>query len=227
MRLFNRQDVEVLSMHIPKTDGASFLAVLEGVYGRSQVVRFDMRDSHVYLNEHRYPGRQLPGKRVLHGRFTFGRLQDRFTIPGSALAITWVRDPVERVVSSYNDVVAQLRRSMKTGAKLNPSSRVLRSLIEFARDSRCRDRQSRYFRSRAVEDFAFVGILEDYESEVLEAGRVLGWKTVPRIPPAGTQRVKLEGVPPDWLDEIRELNAADIALYQRCLQLRDARLAGR
>ena len=141
MRLFNQQEIELISMHIPKTAGTSFRNILESVYGKSQVVRFDMRDSHAYMNERRYPGRRLPNKRVLHGHFKLYKLADRFELPSGVKTITWVRDPVDRVISNYNYLSAQMRSAIKAGSKHNPSSRLLRTLIEFARDSRCRNRQ--------------------------------------------------------------------------------------
>lgn len=228
MSLAPSREIELISMHIPKTAGTSFRNLLESVYGRSQVVRFDMHGGgELFANGRPFRGEQPPARRVLHGHFRYHKLLRRFSSIEQVRIISWVRDPVRRVVSNYHYLCGQLDAAMKSNTKHDPRGRVLRSLIEFARDPRNCDRQFRYFRDCSPEDFAFIGIQEFYDEEVAEVARILGWEKCPPVPRRNITKGKSEEHPQEWLEEIAELNARDMALYASCLRLREARLQAR
>ena len=92
----------LISLHIPKTAGTSFRNILKSVYGENQVVRFDIsRMGVVRMNENVYQKSKLPNVKVIHGHFTFQDLSGSFTLPETYKLITWMRDPVKRVISNY------------------------------------------------------------------------------------------------------------------------------
>lgn len=145
----------LISLHIPKSGGSSFRDFLRSLYGEA------MRP--MYTSEETAPRlvhkvRLEPGTSCLHGHFQ----ADAFDhlLPG-ALKITWLRDPVERVVSGYY----QFLRHPDTADESDFNRDFFESgmsLMEFARHENIRDSLFWYLNAVPLEDFFFVGITERY-----------------------------------------------------------------
>lgn len=102
MFFWNRKsDLELLSLHIPKTAGVSFNYVLQSIYGRKSVASFDIKQAGIEVNSKTYHSNILPGFQVLHGHFIYEELITTFEIPKDIKKITWLRHPVKGVISNY------------------------------------------------------------------------------------------------------------------------------
>jgi hypothetical protein len=76
-----------------------------------------------------------------------------------------------------------------------------------------------------LDDFDFVGIQEHFAEDVADLGRILGWPPV-EIPVHNptTTREYLEFRPTaELLRKIREVNQADVELYEQALERRRVR----
>ncbi len=199
----------LLSLHIPKTAGSTFSRLLAELFGDSLFLQYwETTDSHGR------PVADFPAAtRCIHGHMLLDRQVERF--PGAALA-TWVREPVQRLVSFYH--YWQREPDWR-----HPLCRALHerhlSLVEFARLDGARNEMSRYFGRYGPADFSFIGIFERLPESMELFFRILN------LPPQpfGHERRNLAktadayALTPEEHAEITALNAADCALYRDCL----------
>lgn len=218
--------LELVSVHIPKSAGTSFRHILKKVYGEEEVIRLDipLLNPRVRINEELYTEGTLPrGVRVIHGHFSPAEVMRKFPETTDLPFITWLRDPVERVISNYFYLEKRLREVLnEEGRGLNMLSKMQRSLIEYARADITRNRQTKFLEGIDLEDFEFVAIQEHYAEDLRDLARHLGWGEVEEIKVNVTGKSKRD-VPAEIREEIARLNAEDVALYQRALHLRQRR----
>jgi Sulfotransferase family len=160
----------IISVHIPKTGGTTFVEVLrkcaqevlyldysqEGGLGSTALFRRGKRlkapfESVIDDLE------SLQGRSVIHGHFAPKKYSGRFP---NATYVTWLRDPAERVVSHY----FYWQRSYLPGdARWEQVVMQKMTLEQFARLDFARDVYFRWFSPLGVERFDFVGIMEEYD----------------------------------------------------------------
>ena len=220
-------------VHIPKTAGTSFRFAAEAAFGAEQVI-YDYGPSshktHAGIQQHLYEPQSLGQwgcnhPLVLQADFTrvnaWIAAQDMRVFGGHCVAhkyqhlfkpekmVTFMRDPVDRVVSFYHHHVRQLGYEG--------------SLREFAAERRFSNVQSFYTRSTPVADFGFVGITERYQESV----QLFNATFNTRLPILGmnqkpaAQRDQLDADTAAW---IRQHNAEDAQRYHEALQCFDERL---
>ncbi len=214
--------LELISLHIPKTAGTSFRNILKEVYGEKGVVRFDINNKGVVrLNQELYTNKKLPAAKVIHGHFAYDDLKTLFDIPTEIQKITWLRNPVERVISNYFYLESRLKTLLNEEQNnLNILSKMQRSLLEYARDDINRNRQSRFLSGITLEEFDFVGIQEDFESDLTEIASTLNWKSLPNIVHQNKTPLIKNSIDSETKKEIEWLNQDDMELYKMALNLR-------
>ena len=227
----------LISVHMPKTAGLSFRASLEEHFGEG--FRHDYQD---------YPLAQPPEERreqarlwglaarpadfagvdCVHGHF----LPLKYLELARALPctfVTWLREPVARLVSHYY----YWQRSYDPDSALTSAlhRRVVEeewSLARFCLAPELRNVYSEFLWGFGLERFRFIGITEFFEEDLRYfSQQVLGNKI-----PAHTlnRRSGDDGGDPvaalsaDMRAEIEAYHAADMAIYNLGLQLREARL---
>jgi hypothetical protein len=227
MKIFQRNktnsNLELISIHIPKTAGTSFRNILKDVYGDKNVVRLDIPNN-VELNKKKFEGNKLdPEIRVVHGHFSYKRLTEAFEIQKDIPVITWLRDPATRVISNYYYLDMILRKELDEERKgLNILLKMEKSLLEYASTKVNRNRIWKFMKGMAIEDLFFVGLTEHYEEDLKYLGQKLGWKKhkiFQHNPTADKPEVDQETI-----DRIKELNSKDYKIYNRALELRKERI---
>jgi hypothetical protein len=217
--------IELVSIHIPKTAGTSFRNVLKGVYGRKSVVRFDIRSGgkRIEIESKVFKGSKLSSNiKVIHGHFRYRDLSEMLEISPDIPLITWMRNPVDRVISNYFYLAEILANELQEEKKgLNILAKMQRSLIEYARDDISRNRMYKFLDGMPVEKFHFVGIQEHYEDDLADMMKSLNIKDYPRYHVNVT--TKKREVSEEIIEEIKTLNALDIALYEEALGVRNRR----
>ena len=200
-----RSDV-VLSVHVPKTGGVSFRRILAQLYQEDFLLKYwQMTDAY---------GRVVTAipenVRCIHGHFPPDVLLP--TYPGARL-ITWVRDPVERVVSSYY-------HRLRDPDWQHPVTRELHekklSVVEFAALDLMRNETARFFGSKRPADFAFIGRMETFEVSLARFLREFGFGEV-AIPRENCNPACANGhypLDPATREKIMALNERDLEIYQ-------------
>jgi hypothetical protein len=220
---FQKPKIDLISIHIPKTAGTSFRNILKGVYGEKAVARVDIPLAVEAASHERRAAPSLGrGIRVLHGHFRYHDLAEHYRLDHDIPVITWLRDPVERVISNYfylqkilRDI---LREEKRNTAILN---KMEKSLLEYARAEIARNRMSKFLDGKQLRDFLFVGIVEYFPQDLTRLSALLGWKKA-RALEQNSSREQKTSVSDEVRAEILKLNERDADLYKEALRLRDA-----
>ena len=218
-----KNKIELVSVHIPKTAGTSFRNILKTIYGEEAVVRIDIPSkSKVRVNQEDFKESQLDKHiKVAHGHFSPEKLQHHFKVSPEVPVITWLRDPVERVISNYYYLEKILQGIIKEEERgVNILSKMQCSLVEYASREICRNRMSKFLAGIELEELRFVGIQEYFSEDLQLMGKALGWPDVKELYHNATGKTKRE-VSEAERAEISRLNEIDIEIYQRALALRN------
>jgi len=217
--------LQLLSLHIPKTAGTSFYSTLEESYGFSKVSRFDIKPNiqQVLLNHLPYVESVLPATfQVLHGHFAIEEMYRLFPAAQQYPIITWLRHPVERVVSNYFYLKERLQFFMKEHEQNRAMlDKMMKTIEEFAATPINQNRMSSFLQGKPLQEFHFVGIQEFYQEDLAYLGQLLQRnlvafevnKTAHKDPQLDLSVYQL----------IEHHNDADMALYQQALELRKHR----
>jgi SAM-dependent methyltransferase len=151
----------LISVHIPKTAGTSFGTFLENLYGKTFRPMYKPEE----WGSDNYDLASLalePGIRCLHGHFQATAYDKHLR---DSMKVIWLRDPVERIVSSY------LQYSREPGMERESTfNRRLFlegwSLLDFARHKHICQQTEWYFDTMALSDFHFVGICEEFDASM-------------------------------------------------------------
>ncbi len=214
--------LELISIHIPKTAGTSFRNTLKTVYGDEHVARLDIDlfSQNIRLNEIDYLKPSLPNYlKVLHGHFSYENLNLHFDIPKDVPVITWLRDPVDRVLSNYFYLSQRLHDELQEDQKgLNILKKLKRSLSEYAMDPPQQNRMSQFLSGIELERLFFVGFTNNYNDGMERISNLLGWKNHEAFFHNKTEGRNFN-VTNQEIELIRSLNQLDIKLYENALNL--------
>jgi len=212
--------IRVVSCHIPKTAGTSFLEVLRSVYGEEFVFRdYGDRPSSggsIYNKDHGVWEKKKRKEDIkslssgnfkcVHGHFILNKYLGEFP---EAKRIAWIRDPVTRVVSHYFH------------SKKRNQSLTIEQLIS---DRYLQNQMVRFLGTVDPSDLDFIGISEMFDQEVERAAKQFGWKRNQWHRASKIKRnrntqttYKNYRLPENVYSKIRELNRLDDELYSNVL----------
>lgn len=232
-------DACVIFLHIPKTAGTSLSRMIRLKYGTwppTQIARswnvfgyYDINPIDARLEKVRQASEKERQRiRWFQGHFGFGVHE---VLPEPYTYITMLREPVERVISSYY----QLKRgdAIPDGMTLAdyvehdgsienfyPDNGQVRSIAGCGGHNvdvphgACNVEVLQRAKDNIMNHFAFVGFTEHFDASLLLLKKTLEWKTCfyARANVA-KKRARQDDLPNALVDRIREVNALDIALY--------------
>jgi hypothetical protein len=218
--------LELVSVHLPKTAGHALRRVLERHYGDEAVMN-DYDDnpaspiSQFQLDPNGFRRRcelsnEMPGNgyRAVHGHFH----PDKYNSLKSVVRITFLRDPVSRLLSHY---FFWLALPDTAEASNNPLHTYMLqqnlSILEFAKLPIIRYFTTRvFFGGVDMTDFDLIGRQENYANDLKTLCRLIGYKNgtneyVNANPDPGYQ----DRVSPRTVSELRAILADEIEFYNR------------
>ncbi|MEN8240820.1 MAG: sulfotransferase family 2 domain-containing protein [Chloroflexota bacterium] len=216
-------DLELIAIHIQKTAGMSFKKILKREYKRKYYrlnIGAEVKDRQAAFQQHlpRIPG----DTRVIHGHYYYQDIIEIVNSYPDVPVVTWLRAPVQRVISSYYF----FKRKFDEGFRENLTLLGEFSLLEFAAHQVSRNVMSRVLQGVDLSDLAFVGFLEYLEEDVIYLSKLLGWRS--RSLPERNINYEFKSQFPsptmEELEEIRRLNQADLELYNYALEIRERRV---
>lgn len=209
-----------LFVHIPKTAGTSFRIAVARLFPDRVFHDYGKGSNHTWERVRELVhekddleafGAALSDSNVamLGGHVNYSRYAALFP---SDKVMTFVRDPVARVVSNYGH---SMRNQAFDG-----------TLMEFASSPRNRNLQSRLLKGVDLAELGFLGITERYVDSLRVLRHTVGWEVEPLA--MNRNRDKGQKSAPVLSDEderaVRELNLADHRLYREACRVFDERL---
>ena len=214
--------IELISIHIPKTAGSSFFQLLKKVYGKEYVMKINVPEPDMNFHSVRDTG---PAK-VIHGHIRVSQLEDVIREDDPRI-ITWLRNPVDRVISNYYFSMQRIREGKAVERKSNT---IAFSLPEYAALDENRNKASWFLEGIRLEELFFVGLYEEFMSDISRLGKMLGWDDNHKVPHRKNSSSFIENndcttqfrdINAEMKKEIATLNSIDVALYEEALRLRN------
>lgn len=205
--------IEVVSVHIGKTAGTTFLSVLSDVYGSDGVLEiYNQSDKQLYASQDAI-SKQV---KAIHGHFSTNLYQGCFP---DAKWVVWLRHPIFRLISQYF-----YSKTIKAESKADTMN-----ILEFAELPGMQNRLSSYVNQMKLADFYFVGMQEFFLEDITELKEAMGWPEF-RVSVRNSNRYSgyqesLQKILGDsrLISKLASLNNQDMELYQTALDLRAKR----
>ena len=224
-------DIRIISVHIPKTAGTSFLKALEVGLGRDHVRRdygnrvhrlnIETLISEADTFNGYFQNRDVEGAQCFHGHFPPQKY--RGLIEQGWMAITWLREPAAHLYSSYHHIL----RTAKTFDYL-PDTIGYVTLSEgldfrnFALHPMNRNYMQRFFCDDLP--YHFVGITERYREDLdYFSQKILDVYLPYTIENSYSEPAKSAPIDPDLRQKIERIHDQDYETYQHYLAMSSAR----
>jgi hypothetical protein len=208
--------------HIPKTGGLTMRRIIDRHFAPHQIFKYSTHTEAKTMKKPRTP--QIARTRCVYGHCRFG-VHQYFNKPFKY--ITMLRDPVERIISTYYFI-----RSSPSNKMHNKVKNMSFEEFVFSNDPKLsfplNNHQTRFLSGEhnpdlnlALENvrkhFLFVGITELYPHSVFLLNRLMGWKQEPYTKENVTRsKPKTLNIPPNVMEYIKKNNEMDDQLYQYC-----------
>ena len=173
--------VEVVSHHIPKTTGREFALALSKVYRGTDIFNvYSASEAKALKNGQSI---WLPSNtRILHGHFPFH--ENQLNVFPNAVHICWVRDPIERLWLHLNHILnfqqphhlycEILALAKQSG--LATIEGIFDELINKEQFFSMKNIQQAFITPSGVKNFAFIGSIHRFSSELKRLGNILDKK---------------------------------------------------
>jgi hypothetical protein len=218
---------KIIFLHIPKTAGTSVRQIVRKEYPGRQCLFIYSHTPEFFASIQA----QLPAARAVYGHVSFG-IHEVLGIRGRY--VTFLRDPVRRVVSFYN------HQRRKRGSEFYHQIKKGLTLREMLQSGICHQVNNHMVRivagyegiepiddtavfQRAVSNmdrsFELVGLVERLPESVALLGRRLGFQRQHRIPRRNVNfRPRSQNLDEGTLADIRAANRLDLMLYEHVYQ---------
>ncbi|MGQ0657949.1 MAG: sulfotransferase family 2 domain-containing protein [Chromatiales bacterium] len=224
----------ILFTHIPKTAGGTVTNFLRSSVPPETVLFLDGPGQQPTREELRRVIENSPPARVIYGHIAF-YLKVEELIGGEICRITMLRDPIQRIVSTYYffrtiaDVNPTGRRLLDENISLydyvtkHPSRQTDNYMVRFLADvplkdvpiGQCDGNMLEQSKSNLLNHFDIVGLTEDCESFLARVSDTFGFDNrIARPANVNKARPALEQVDKAAIHAIEERNALDIELYE-------------
>ncbi len=216
----------LLFLHIPKTAGSTLHSVLSSQFPPDEILTIDSSDPESSVKEIKaLPIEDKMRIKCVRGHMPFG-LHAYF--PQPATYITFLRDPVDRIISHYYylqsspqhylyEVVTSKHMSLADYATSGISSELLNGqtrLISGYEEPTPTTETLALAKENLSKQFSFIGLTERFNDSLVLLARQFGWRNVFYVKRNVTRgRLRREEIPGKVLSQIMAQNALDWELY--------------
>jgi hypothetical protein len=230
------KDAALIFLHLPKCAGTTLNRIIEWEYDPMRVFSIDpilFLWSYKKLNQ--WPAKRLGRMQVFKGHMPFG-IHRR--LPQPSTYITFLRDPVERVISAYyfarNYLLHPKHRwisklSLEEYVCVSPNHNVQCKYISgqpFVGDHHagdCDERTLALAKENLNNHFSLVGLTERFDEGLAILKILFGWEIAKYAKFNVTKsRLKKTSLPASTVKLIAERNQYDVALYEYAVPIFDA-----
>ena len=231
----------VIFLHLPKTAGSTLNWIIQRQYEPAAIYAFRWYFHWSLLPTDEFkqlPTAQKEKIRFITGHMSFGLHE---AMSGSYTYITVLRNPVDRVISSYyhilrdrkhpihNEVISMsLPQYLCSGLSLdanNGQTRRLSGVGTTVPYGQCSSQMLEQAKQNIQEHFSIVGLTERFDETLILLKRHFGWKNPFYLTQnKGRNQPAREDISPDGPDLIKQYNQLDIELYQYAQEMFDAQI---
>ncbi len=212
--------MKLIYVHIPKTGGTTVANLLRGTFDKDHKIfreSHDMHNDHNVMSatghpdyevEHLY--RSWRGERYEDADIIMGHFKKTKFLHTGYPMITWLRDPVERVISNW---IQQGTKWPKAKVKAPTYYDLVKdkTLITYAK---VWDQAQWWYCDGSIDDFLFVGICERFNESIEKLGKVLGVEFPKEIPRVNPTKNKMK-ISKKVKKEIAKYQEKDYILYNK------------
>jgi len=224
----------LISVHMPKAAGTSCLHLFEEFYGEKLLKDYDdkilhkpihikRKDALLSLLKNRLNTSMYSKIDCIHGHFM--PIKYRFISPQRAFFLTWLRHPVQRLISHYYYWMRET--SFSEGETLR--RKIVHeewSLERFCLSEELRDIYSRFLWGFPLRKFNFIGITEFFDEDMRSFSEEM-FRSDLKIKPINlnpNRDEKIYTIDDTLRKEIENFHKKDMVLYEEALALRLLRL---
>lgn len=229
----------LIFLHILKAGGSTLNYIVESHYSPQETYAASPTGMHPDGNLDDYATlseEALSQLRLINGHLGFG-LHER--LPGPAVYVTFLREPIERVISQYSsertvpdshvyeylrsgemDIEGFVRYYAEAGEMDNLQTRMISGNWHKRGFGPCTPEMLEAAKRNLREHFAVVGLTSHFDASYLLLRRYFGWPfTFYHKVNVSKKRVRREELSADALETIRDYNRFDLELYEYARQL--------
>lgn len=207
-----KKSVELVSIHIPKTAGTSLRNVLQNQY--PDAVEF-LYHNDLVKNKRMWEGLPIKlehkGVSCIHGHFP-AKLSLKEFYPDAKI-ITWMRDPIERMISTYNFFKKLPLHHNELHARFINENW---DIIDLSK-SLSHETQS-YLGEFKLEDFDFIGFTEYQQESLIALSKIMKWNQIDTGVFENVNSTKTS-FSFEIREELKEILKEEVVLYERALKL--------
>jgi hypothetical protein len=235
-------DATLILVHIPKTAGTTLAIILLDWFGKDAGRAVSgWHEGRAAFSAEPVESRVSP--RVVYGHQAFGLHEH---IPKPCEYLTFLRDPVARVISHYYHVRSEsthylhrrvtrldmpieeyVENPFRTAELDNAQVRMLASpsLERYQAVGEAKRSLLESAKDNLEQAFCFVGLTERFDESMVAMSDLLGWNRVPTYLPARVSSNKSRGdISERVRSRVREVNHLDVELYEHVRQRFDAHI---
>ncbi|GAB5452706.1 MAG: sulfotransferase family 2 domain-containing protein [Halioglobus sp.] len=224
----------LISVHMPKTGGLSFRAMLEEHFGGRFAHDYgdyplahspEVRRQMALTASPEPDSEQLENIDCVHGHFLPVKYQP-LASQRDCTFVTWLREPVTRLVSHY--LYWQRTYDPQSAGTSVLHKRVMEegwSLEDFCLAPELRNIYTQFLWSFPLQDFDFIGITEYFDEDFRYfCTAFLGNNLQPRRINQRDEESPVAGLDAAIVKRISDYHAEDVALYLEALRMREGRV---
>jgi hypothetical protein len=147
----------------------------------------------------------------------------QFELNADVVFLTWLRNPLNRVLSNYyflKDVIVQRMQEQEDENLMN---RMVKSLEEFVSLEENQNVMTKFLEGAPLETFKFIGIQDDFENELTRLERTMGWKALENRMHNVTKN-KENQLTQGVIELIKEVNQKDFELFEYAIALNNSKI---
>lgn len=224
----------IISVHLPKTAGRSFRDLLKSHYKKSYRDDYDnpldtpksiriqkAQDYNSRLSLYQKYVLCLKGVKCIHGHFLPFKY-DYFKEKNNHHFVTWLREPIDRLVSNYfyrmNNYIKDHNESLVDNS--------FHSFKDYCLLEESINVYDQYLFKFPITNFSFVGIVEHFDTDLKYFAKNYLNETIESAPKKNqtANKVSLKELKdPVFVEWLKNLNAKDYKIYNQALELRRLR----